>query len=80
MSGGTLDYFYLYLFEEWYEKIKADSPVFSKMVYDLGYMLKGYDYWISGDTSEEDFLSAWERFCKKWSIKEPDNLEESISD
>lgn len=75
-----LEYFYGYLFEEWSERAKEDSPIFSRMVYDFGYMLKRYDYWISGDILEEDFLKAWGEFCKKWSIKEPDNLEENIRD
>jgi hypothetical protein len=80
MSGGELENFYEYMFYEWSEKIKADAPVFSRIIHDLGDVLHKYDYWISGDVSKEDFLRAWAEFCKKWSIEEPNDLEGSVLD
>ena len=62
MSGGELEYFHWSAFGYMSEVIKADSPVFSRIVHDLGDVLLKYDYWISGDTNEEGSLRCGENF------------------
>ena len=78
MSGGRLENFSEFMFREWSEQMEGDSPAFSRIVYDMGDLLHIYDYWRSGDMDEEDFLEVWGKFCKKWNINEPDNLEEKV--
>ncbi|MFA6804170.1 MAG: hypothetical protein WCR24_06775 [Candidatus Methanomethylophilaceae archaeon] len=80
MSGGYLEDYYEYVFEDYFNTIKEDSPVFARMVYDLGDVLHKYDFWKAGDVSEKEFLNAWDEFCKKWDVKEPKDLDKRVFD
>ncbi len=69
MSGGTLtDYgsTSLYAILEWARQIEPENPLFAELLRDEYLLLEKYDYYLSGDTSEDRVEEAWKEFSDRW--------------
>ena len=71
MSGGHFDYIDSRLKNEifrWDDKpcnVFEDREI-SLLVWDVLDLIHDYDWYVSGDTCEETYLEAKEKFKKKW--------------
>ena len=74
MSGGHWNYMNDTLkneiFNYPYENKRTNNPMedveISQLVFDIFDLLHSYDWYISGDTTEEDYLEDKDKFKKKW--------------
>ena len=77
MSGGRFDYFYSKLNEliadieydyDLNKKIKlsTEERKLRKLLIDLSSLSHDYEWWKSGDNSEEDFIKSFNKFKRKW--------------
>ena len=77
MSGGRFDYFYLRLNEfimdieydyDLNKKIKlsTEERELKRLLIDLSSLFHDYEWWKSGDDSEEDFIKSFNKFKRKW--------------
>lgn len=71
MSGGRFNYMDGTLKNEIYGWVDKPSNVFedreiSELVWDVLDLIHDYDWYASGDTSEESYLEAKSEFKKKW--------------
>ena len=71
MGGGHFDYNDkqlkndMYGYEHEYKNPLEDREI-SNIVYDVLTLLHVFDYYKSGDTGEENYLIAKDKFKKKW--------------
>ena len=85
MSGGRFDYKDLALKEEIFGYDDKFSNVFedreiSKLVWDVLELIHEFDWYSSGDTSEELYLKAKTAFKKKWLQSEPRERTKTVID
>ena len=76
MSGGRFDYFYLKLnalitdIEYDYDlnkiKLSTEERELKRLLIDFSSLLHDYEWWKSGDDSEEDFIKSFNKFKRKW--------------
>lgn len=71
MSGGWFNYSDSRAKDEIFGWADKPSDVFedreiSELVWDMFKLIHDYDWYASGDTSEEDYLKAKAKFKKKW--------------
>lgn len=71
MSGGRFNYTDMTLKDEifgWTNKPKNvfEDKEISELVWDVLELIHKYDWYTSGDTSEETYLKAKAEFKKKW--------------
>ena len=64
MSGGSLDYVYGRL--EDCATGKMHDPEMEDLLKDFVKVLHDLEWWLSSDTSEEDYRKTLRRFKKKW--------------
>ena len=68
MSGGFFDYEDRKLYV-WANKIynpsTKEEKELAQILRDIAEVLNAYDWWKSGDTSEEEFLRLWKEFKQK---------------
>ena len=87
MSGGHWDYKNDMLMNEifgWNSDGKhvpdvLDDRIMSNITYDIFEILHEYDWYISGDTGEEDYRASVKAFKAKW-LKNPERTYKSIID
>lgn len=71
MSGGRFDYMDSNLRDEifgWTDKwhnVFEDREI-SELVWDILILIHDYDWYVSGDTSKDDYLKAKAEFKRKW--------------
>lgn len=75
MSGGAFDH-RQYLLEDWAREIEPENPLLAKQMYDLHKLLDRYDYYLSGDTGEEEIEKAWVKYRDKWIEMDTASIEE----
>ncbi len=85
MSGGKFDYKDLALREEIFGYSEKFSNVFedreiSKLVWDVLDLIHEFDWYTSGDTSEERYLEAKDKFKKKWLQSDPGERVKTVID
>lgn len=85
MSGGRFDYKDIALKEEIFGYSEKFSNVFedreiSKLVWDILELIHEFDWYSSGDTSEERYLEAKTAFKKKWLQSEPEERAKTVID
>lgn len=71
MSGGHFDYADKALKNDMFgyhheNKNPMEDREISNLVYDVLTLLHDFDWYKSGDTSEESYLTAKDKFKKKW--------------
>ena len=85
MSGGHWDYTNDTLMHEifgWDSDGKhvpdvLDDRIMSNITYDIFKILREYDWYVSGDTGEEDYRASVKAFKAKW-LKNPERTYKSI--
>ena len=78
MSGGRFDYKDIALKDEIFGYGDKFTDVFedreiSKLVLDVLDLIHEYDWYASGDTSEEQYITAKTAFKKKWLQSPPED-------
>jgi len=77
MSGGRFDYFYSKLNEliadieydyDLNKKIKlsTEERELKRLLIDLSSLFHDYEWWRSGDYSDDDFIKSFNKFKRKW--------------
>lgn len=68
MSRGELtDYKHdLFRINDWAEVLKPINPLLSEQLHDLYGLLRDYDSYLSGDTSDTTIESSWATYKNKW--------------
>ncbi len=69
MSGGALtDYstYPTFYMQEWAKRVELENPLLAGLLRDEMRLLDAYDYYMSGDTSEESIGKAWKEFSDRW--------------
>lgn len=56
----------LYAILEWAKQIEPENPLFAELLRDEYLLLEKYDYYLSGDTSEDRVEEAWKEFSDRW--------------
>ena len=72
MSGGFFNYEDNKLFEfaiKIYKEKDIEEKQLSQILKDLANVLHSYDWYISGDSSKEDFMKEYLKFLHKYQIK-----------
>lgn len=70
MSGGHFNYkdstlkYEIFGYDE-YSNVFEDREI-SELVWDIFELIHDFDWYRSGDTSEDDYLKAKDKFKKKW--------------
>lgn len=85
MSGGHFDYKDMALKDEmfgWKDKptnVLQDREL-SELTFDLLDVIHEYDWYICGDTNEETYLKAKDKFKKKWLSNRGINVKRIVDD
>ena len=70
MSGGHFEYFQ-YKMQDVAEQIcpretTKEEKICGKLMKDFADVIHELDWWLSGDTGQEQFLAEFNKFQKKW--------------
>jgi len=66
MSGGSYNYEYQRIREEYVYNIPDKYAQLNEMLKDLCDLLHDLEWWKSGDTSQGNFEKSYNEFCKRW--------------
>jgi len=77
MSGGSFDYMYSQIRDIYCGEMEDEE--LNEMMEDLCNLLYKLEWYTSGDTIEEDYIEAKNKFKNKWFGKRNENLVNMVS-